>query len=184
MKPILFVDVESNIAEFKEIIEIGIAFIGRNEDRYVAYAGDEPSILVRPLVSVTKETSDLTGILQKHIDRRGVDFASACAKLRKLGSKDSVWASWGEYDKRAFALNCESKEVPYPFGPLHINAKALWIALNWTKPDSMWLKEIAEKEGLTFIGKPHNGGDDAYMGATLLAKMLNSMDGKFPEVVV
>lgn len=96
-----------------EIIEIGLTVVD-------LAAGERLSrhrILVRPARSrVSAFCTELTGLTQAEVDT-GLDFAAACRLLAttyEAGARP--WASWGDYDRKQFALQCRATGTPYPFG--------------------------------------------------------------------
>lgn len=172
---ILVLDVESTCWEGKppggqenEIIEIGLCLL----DVASGERKDRESLLVRPERStVSPFCTALTTLTQAQVDQ-GIPFAEACALLiKRFKSKERVWASYGDYDRRQFERQCRNRGIPYPFGPSHFNVKAL-LAL------TLGLKaEVGMAEGLPLLGLPlegthHRGGDDAWNIADILGKLL------------
>lgn len=156
-----------------DIIEIGAVSLnvatGEIEQR--------ASYLVRPASStVSQFCTDLTGYTWN--DLKGAQpFDSACKKLiRNFGSKNRVWASWGDYDRLHMERECRYYETPYPFGARHINAKTLF-GLVHKLPRELGLKRALQYTGFDFMGTPHKGVDDAYNTARLLhAIMFKAQD--------
>ncbi|MGK3993435.1 exonuclease domain-containing protein [Sorangium sp. So ce1024] len=172
---ILVVDVESTCwdgdpprGEENEIIEVGVCTLevasGQRRDRR--------SILVRPERSrVSPFCTSLTTLTQADVDA-GISFKEACAILRgELKAQDRLWASYGDYDRRMFERQCQARDVPFPFGPSHLNVKTLFAVVH-ALPREVGMAEALERAGLPLTGTHHRGGDDAYNIAGLLAHLL------------
>ena len=152
-----------------EIIEIGICTLDMESlDRL-----DRHCIMVRPEVSkISPFCSKLTSIKPKDVVD-GTSFSDACKFLTKqLHSKDRLWASWGDFDRRHFEMQCHRTGVDYPFGPTHLNIKNLF-ALMHGLPRELSLKEALDYLDLEQEGTPHRGVDDAWNIAALLAIVMS-----------
>lgn len=173
---VLVVDIESTCWEgdprpgqVSEIIEVGVCLL---DPRSGERSGRE-SLLVRPTSStVSAFCTRLTTLTQEQVDR-GVSFMDACNWLRKkwMGQR-RTWASWGDYDRRMFERQCREREVPYPFGPTHLNVKNLF-ALRHHLEREIGLEGSLERLGLAFEGTPHRGHDDAWNIAAVLGTLLS-----------
>ncbi|MFI9115828.1 3'-5' exonuclease [Streptomyces venezuelae] len=147
-----------------EIIEIGLTVVD-------LAAGERLSrhrILVRPARSrVSAFCTELTGLTQAEVDT-GLDFAAACRLLAttyEAGARP--WASWGDYDRKQFALQCRATGAPYPFGHRHTNAKAVFTeAFGLRRRPGM--AQALEIAGLPLEGRHHRGEDDAWNIAALV----------------
>ena len=172
---ILVIDVEATCwegepppGEEDEIIEIGLALLD--------VAGGERhgkrSILVRPERStVSPFCTQLTTLTHEQV-LTGVSFREACALLRdEYRAADRAWASYGDYDRKQFARQCEGRYLPYPFGPTHFNVKSLF-ALARALPREVGLDEAMRLAGMPFEGRHHRGSDDAWNIARLLSALL------------
>jgi inhibitor of KinA sporulation pathway (predicted exonuclease) len=106
-----------------EIIEVGLTVVDLWDDRRVS----KHSILVRPQGSTVSEfCTELTSLTQAQVDG-GVTFAEACKMLAvDFAAGARRWASWGDYDRKQFEVQCQSTKTPYPFGRRHVNAKAVF----------------------------------------------------------
>jgi inhibitor of KinA sporulation pathway (predicted exonuclease) len=173
---ILIVDVESTCwkeeiqrpaGETSEIIEIGITEVDLDTLRI----GVAESILVRPVRSkVSAFCTELTTLTQEVVDQ-GLTFQVACNLLRtKYKAHERTWASWGDYDRNMFVTQCNDMNLPYPFGPRHINLKnSFSIFENLDRELGMpkALKEI----GVKLTGTHHRGHDDSANIAKIFAHM-------------
>jgi inhibitor of KinA sporulation pathway (predicted exonuclease) len=177
---VLVVDVESTCwdgpppdGQRGEIIEIGVCALEVDS----LERGERRSILVRPEHSeVSPFCTELTTLTAADVES-GVDFATACATLRKeLRSEQRVWASYGDYDRRQFQRQCADAGVRYPFGIRHLNVKTLF-ALGWGLAEEVGMDEALRLADLPLEGTHHRGVDDAWNIAALLALMLRTHRG-------
>lgn len=175
---VLVIDVESTCWEespppgqFSEIIEIGIATL----DIASGHRLEKHSVLVRPEHStVGKFCTLLTTLTQADVEG-GIGFGKACSLLRNdFVSKQRVWASYGDYDRRQFERDCEAWGIPTPFGPTHLNVKNLF-ALAYGLPHEIGMAEALDMLGLPLEGTHHRGGDDAWNIAAILSSLLMGM---------
>ena len=172
---IVVVDVESTCwegspphGEESEIIEVGLCLL----DVATGARDVKHSILVRPERStVSPFCTRLTTLTQEAV-AGGVPFARACAILRdEYNSRERVWASYGDYDRRQFHRQCQERGIPYPFGPTHVNVKNLF-ALAMNLEEEVSLVEALSLLGWQLEGTYHRGDDDAWNIARLLAEIL------------
>jgi len=172
---VLVVDIEATCWEKKppagqesEIIEIGICpVVVETREPLEKY-----SILVQPQRSTVSEfCTQLTTLTQTQVDD-GVSFFEACQQLRKeFLSRDRVWASYGDYDRRMFEKQCQALGVKYPFGTRHINVKTLF-AIALSLPKEVGMPTALELLNLPLEGTHHRGHDDAWNIARLLCEIL------------
>jgi inhibitor of KinA sporulation pathway (predicted exonuclease) len=151
-----------------EIIEIGICTVDiRTGERL-----DRESVLVRPERSqVSLFCTQLTTLTQAQVDG-GLSFAEACQHLRaQYQTRERVWASYGDYDRRLFQRQCLDRGVPYPFGHTHVNIKNL-VALIQGLPREVGLVHAIGIMGLPLEGTHHRGVDDAWNAALLIATLI------------
>lgn len=155
--------------QISEIIEIGACFLDLDELQPVS----KQSILVRPTRSqVSHFCTKLTTLTQEKVED-GATLAEACAELQEQFDTTSyLWASWGGYDQRMFASQCELFNVAYPFSDHHMNIKALFADLlnNGKQVGLMRALKMVELEPL---GTHHRGVDDAWNAARMLAYLLD-----------
>ena len=175
---ILVIDVEATRWEGKapdgqmnDIIEVGLTLV--NVQTFEL--SGKRSILVRPDRStVSPFCTSLTTITQEMVDEQGVSFAEACKILRKeYDSRDRLWASWGDYDRRQFERECRERGVGYPFGVSHMNVKTLFAILHGHTRET-GARHAVESLGYTFEGTHHRGHDDAWNIATTLSHLLKT----------
>ena len=178
---ILVIDIESTCwqnapppGQESEIIEIGICLF----DVASAQRLEKDSILVKPDRSQVSEfCTQLTTLTQSQVDR-GISFAAACSILKKQYlSKERVWASYGDYDRRQFERQCESRKISYPFGTTHLNVKSLFAIIH-ALPHEVGMDRALELLNLPLEGTHHRGGDDAWNIAAILSKLLLPMRAK------
>lgn len=169
---VLVVDVEATCwdgdppaGETSEIIEIGVCELDVESGERLG----KHSILVRPERStVSAFCTSLTTLTAEQVST-GVTYAEACAVLRgQFRSRDRVWASYGDYDRKQF-----ERQGNYPFGPRHVNVKTLF-ALSRVLPREVGLAEALAVAGLPLEGTHHRGDDDAWNIAALFGGILRA----------
>jgi inhibitor of KinA sporulation pathway (predicted exonuclease) len=174
-KTILVVDVEATCWERNpppgqqaEIIEVGYALLDVPA-REVRPCG---SLLVRPQRSrVSAFCTNLTTLTQAQVEG-GVSFDAACRFLTEtLASRSTPWASYGDYDRKQFARQCESFGVPYPFGEAHLNVKSRFARAR-ALPREVGMAAALKMLERPLVGTHHRGGDDARNIAGILADLL------------
>lgn len=134
--------------EISEIIEIGIAVVDVTNLKVVRNA----SILIKPQKSkVSNFCTKLTTLTQAQVDT-GITFQQAMTKLRfDFLSEQRTFVSWGDYDRKMFERNCNVYNVPYPFGPRHMNLKNSFALFHQLS------KEPGMDQALQLINLPLNG---------------------------
>lgn len=190
LERILVVDVEATCWEHEtvgdphkvnEIIQIGVSQVqvlhnGRPHPELPVTKID--NIFVKPIMSEVSEfCTQLTGITQKHLDKHGITYPQAVARLKKHGSRSLAWMSWGDYDRTMFH-NMNKIWVSgggdlYPFGNTHTNLKNLF-SLVFGLPKEYGLKTAMDMLGLEFKGNQHDGADDAYNTARILSRVIRA----------
>ena len=164
--------------ERSEVIEIGVALLKREG------IVKSESILVKPTMSgISDFCTELTGHSWDTL-KAGMPFSSACNRLvEKHGSRNRVWASWGNYDRRMMKDQCELMGVDSPFSWTHINVKDMF-SLKYGHRKSFSVENALMEIGVPFAGRPHSGKDDAFNIAILLHQMLwgGIMDNKVTEI--
>ena len=127
---ILVIDVESTCWEGKpperqisEIIEIGLCSV----DVAALKRIEKRSILVKPEKSeISEYCTELTTLTPDMFLDAG-NFRDTVRMLSQdYHSKERLWASWGDYDRRQFERVCQMYNVAYPFGSRHLNVKTLF----------------------------------------------------------
>lgn len=151
-----------------EIIEIGVCVL----DLRTLQPAQKRSLLVKPTRSTVSEfCTGLTSLSQAQVDA-GTSFAEACATLRSdYDSRNTLWASWGDYDQRMFRAQSDSFSVPYPFSDYHVNLKQLYADL-FNRGKRRGLATAMKTEKIAMEGRHHRGDDDAWNTARFLAHML------------
>ena len=157
-----------------EIIEIGItpiALTTNEAGRVVPVLEKAHSIMVLPTTTEISEfCTELTTLTPEYVKLHGIPFPDAIHNLRtKFRTDINIWASYGDYDRQAFARQCEHEKVPYPFNNAHINVKALVAA---RLGERMGTGKACQRLGFHFDGTRHRGIDDSRNIAKLLIKLL------------
>ncbi|MBN1427624.1 MAG: exonuclease domain-containing protein [Anaerolineae bacterium] len=172
---ILIIDIEATCwdgptpsDQESEIIEIGLASL----DVTTLDPLEKRSILIRPERStVSPFCTQLTTLTQKQVDQ-GVSFSTACAILKNdHNSRGRTWASYGDYDRRQFARQCEALQVTSPLGMSHINVKNLFALANGLSHE-VGMAEALKRLDIPLEGTHHRGIDDAWNIAHILAVLL------------
>lgn len=175
---ILVIDLESTCWEgnpppgqSSEIIEIGLCPL----DAKTLTRMERRSILVKPVNSeISEYCTELTTLTPEMFGDAG-SLEDAVRVLRKeYASKDRLWASWGDYDRRQFERVCSNLKIGYPFGPSHLNVKSLF-ATAIGQGHELGLDGAYQHLGLNMEGTHHRGDDDAWNIAGLLCQLLASM---------
>ena len=162
----LIVDVEATCADDgtvprheMEIIEIGAVMQSSRTFEIVS----EFQTFVQPVrrPELTAFCINLTGITQDNVTG-APHFRSALEAMKQwmYPFGDSLFCSWGDYDRKQFTQDCEFNHVDYPFGSGHLNLKAEFAhALG--KRRQMGMAEAVRHLGMDFEGSHHRGLDDA-----------------------
>lgn len=172
---IIVVDIESTCwqdappaGEETDIIEIGICTVDITSGQRL----EKDSILVKPERSKVSEfCTQLTTLTQAQVEQ-GIPFGVACSILKKKYlSKERVWASYGDYDRRQFERQCQSLNISYPFGTRHLNIKTLF-AIIYALSQEVGMDKALKLLNLPLEGTHHRGGDDAWNIAGILSEVL------------
>jgi inhibitor of KinA sporulation pathway (predicted exonuclease) len=174
---ILVIDVESTCwegeppaGETSEIIEIGLCPV----DVASAQRLEKRSILVRPQRSdISRFCTELTSLVPAMFTNAGSLADAVQILVREYGSRDRLWTSWGDYDRKQFERICRLEGAKYPFGPSHLNLKTLF-SLVAKQPRELGLEQAYDLLGWTLQGRHHRGDDDAWNIAGILCMMLES----------
>jgi inhibitor of KinA sporulation pathway (predicted exonuclease) len=160
------VDVEATCSDIgevpreeMEIIEIGAVVQCARMLEIVS----EFETCVRPVRhrELTEFCTELTGIAQSEVDA-APPFAEAIGAFESWmsGYGDSLFCSWGDYDRNQFLQDCSYHGIAYPFRSGHLNVKAEFsLSMNLKK--KYGLGDALRHLGLRFEGSPHRGLDDA-----------------------
>lgn len=148
-----------------QIIEVGVCLL----DIKTHKISNKRGILVSPTKSeVSPFCTELTTITQDMLDRQGVSLKRACDILvNEYNSKKRVWASFGDYDRRMFELDCKAHGIKYPFGKKHLNVKTIF-SLKAQLGGEAGMARALETMKEPLEGTHHRGVDDAYNIAKIL----------------
>ena len=151
-----------------DIIEIGLCTLEVATGRRL----DKASIVVRPERSTVSEYCTILTTLTQDEVEQGISLREACKLLQtKYGSKERLWASFGDYDRRMFEQECLTHDVPYPFGKGHINVKSLFAVVQNLERE-LPLDEVMDLLDFPLEGHHHRGADDAWNIARILGHLL------------
>jgi len=169
---ILVVDLEATCANndpnFEmETIEIGACWVGvdgRVFNRFQSF--------VRPVANsvLTEFCSRLTGITQADVDA-APHFPVAADALRVFVAKhqqpNSMWVSWGEWDRKQLDRDSARHGVTAPIALKHENLKRRFAKARRIGKE-VGMAKACELVGLTLAGTHHRALDDALNIARLL----------------
>lgn len=171
---VVVVDVESTCwerfaprGEKSEIIEIGVCVFDLNTRQ----PDKKHSILIKPTISKVSEfCTQLTSITPEMVED-GMSFAAACALLENdYATKERLWLSWGNYDKKMFAEQCPLMGVHYPFSDKHCNLKNRFAKYEGKR---IGMARALQWRGLDLMGTHHRGDDDAWNIARILGSLID-----------
>lgn len=177
---ILVIDVEATCWEDQpahaadsEIIEVGLCVVDVPRLERI----ERRSILIKPVRSeVSPYCTRLTTLTAADLADAGT-LADACRVLTKeYRSRDQLWASWGDYDRRQFERVCRDFGVRYPFGASHLNVKTLFAVVHGL-PKALGMDAALAHVGSPLEGTHHRGDDDAWNIAGLLCGLLRGARG-------
>ena len=172
-KQILVIDLEATCwkspheAWNQEVLEIGITPI-ELKSRMLQ---ESESIIVIPTTGdISDYCIELTGITDDVVLQRGISFRESMKLLNdEYSVGKNMWASWGKFDDKLIANQCLREQVGYPFSPLHLNVKALFVAKFGF---SCSIKKAAEFLEIPFEGRWHSGKDDSRNTARILLQLI------------
>lgn len=171
---ILVIDLEATCWEDKEktaqnaeIIEIGVVVFNKK----TCLIENKESILVQPSrTEISPFCTELTSL-------KPIDFENAFSLKEafqilndKFLSKNTAWASWGDWDRTMLEREAVQKGLSYPMHKTHFNVKAMFNLFSKSQKKS--LPDALKKCGLTFSGRLHRGHDDAYAIAQILQHLI------------
>jgi inhibitor of KinA sporulation pathway (predicted exonuclease) len=110
---------------------------------------------------LTEFCKALTGINQHEVTI-APSFPEALQGLKLWMSPfpDSLFCSWGDYDRNQFLQDCEYHRIAYPFPAGHLNLKAEFsLASGGGK--KVGIGQALRQLGMDFEGSHHRGLDDA-----------------------
>lgn len=155
----------------QEIIEIGARLLDISTQT-VESTGYFDSLLIRPENSeISPLCTSLTSITPEMVEDAPRLRDVVDGMIDALDSKKRVFASYGDFDRIQFSMECRDKEIAYPFGPRHINVKTL-IALTMGWEQEVGMAEALVRLGLPLKGTHHRAGDDSFNIALILSRAL------------
>lgn len=154
-----------------EIIEIGLVILSPSKEELW-----QGGWFVRPKLTpiLSAFCTRLTTIEQNQIDNAST-FSIAMNMLQEQVTAithasvgESLFVSWGNYDRRQFEKDCDLHTYTYPFGE-HFNLKQEFMRLHNIKRAGL---DIAlELMSLPLLGTHHRGIDDAINISRILQQM-------------
>jgi inhibitor of KinA sporulation pathway (predicted exonuclease) len=152
-----------------EIIEIGAVM----QNTRTFEVESEFQIFIRPVrhPQLTSFCTELTSITQEQVDS-APSFREGIEALKEwmYPFGDTLFCSWGHYDRKQFHQDCDYHQVAYPFRSDHLNLKLAYSeATGQTKKPG--LAEALKHLALEFEGTHHRGLDDARNIARIVRKV-------------
>lgn len=149
-----------------EIIEIGAVMVEAKNLTVV----DEFQCFIKPVrhPTLTPFCTELTSITQQQVNH-ALNYAEAITAFKTwhLAYKNSLFCSWGDYDRKQFIQDSNFHRVPYPFSSPHENIK-IRFSTNQGLKKRFGMDGALKKAGLTLNGTHHRGIDDARNMARLM----------------
>lgn len=187
LRRVIVVDIEATCWETRleqaelpnEVIEIGACSL----DLVTGEITDKISICVKPQFStISPFCTMLTGWTQTAVDE-GVNIKNALNIFTdhfKI-TKDTVWASYGAYDRIKLSSGSENglgrlyaidwNDNPFEIMRTHINIKTL-MGLRFRLKKEMGLERALAHFNESLEGRHHSGADDAFNTAKVLRHVL------------
>jgi inhibitor of KinA sporulation pathway (predicted exonuclease) len=142
-----------------EIIEIGAVM----QSSRTFEVESEFQTFVRPVRHrvLTEFCTNLTGITQGDV-AGAPPFREALEAMKQwmYAFADTLFCSWGDYDRNQFLQDCDYHRVAYPFRSGHLNLKAEF-ARTLGRRKKLGIAEALRHLGMNFEGSHHRGLDDA-----------------------
>ncbi len=148
-----------------EIIEIGAVLV----DPETLDPVDEFQTFIKPVRHplLTPFCTRLTSITQADV-AGAPGFPQAIRQLaRFIEGRDTLFCSWGDYDRNQFEQDARFHKVPLPFGGRHLNVKKRFSA-ELGEEERYGMAGALRRVGLALHGTHHRGIDDARNIARLL----------------
>lgn len=148
-----------------EIIEIGAVMVDASDLSVV----DEFMSFIKPVRTpvLTKFCTELTTIKQSDVET-APHFPEALKNLKDwmLKYENTLFCSWGDYDKHQFTQDCMYHQILYPFGA-HLNIKKQFSETQLLKKKYGMVGAL-QYAGIPLEGTHHRGIDDARNMAKLM----------------
>lgn len=142
-----------------EIIEIGAVV----QSSRTFEIESEFQTFVRPVrhPELTPFCTELTGITQRDVTG-APPFRDAIEAMKRwmVAFEDTLFCSWGDYDRNQFVQDCAYHQVAYPFRSEHLNLKAEF-SRTLGRRKKLGIADALRSLGLEFEGSHHRGLDDA-----------------------
>jgi len=161
-----------------ETIEIGAVLVNTGSLEPV----DDFQTFIHPVrhPELTAFCTRLTSISQEAVSEAPSFPEALEALVRWVGSRQALFCSWGDYDRRQFLRDCTYHEIAYPFGDAHLNLR---VAFSHRQrfPRKLELDEAMLTAELELKGVHHRGIDDARNIAQLLPFIV--LDRTVPDLL-
>lgn len=172
----LIVDLEATCSEDgtlpaheMEIIEIGAVILNAR----IFQVESEFQSFVRPVrhPHLTPFCIELTGITQEDVST-APRFPEVVKEMQvwMYAFPDTLFCSWGEFDREQFLADCQFHNVGYPFRSGHFNLKVEFRRAAGQKK-KLGLAGALRSLGMEFEGSPHRALDDARNAARIVSRV-------------
>jgi inhibitor of KinA sporulation pathway (predicted exonuclease) len=132
---------------------------------------------IRPVVHPTLSPfcRNLTSIAQDDVARAKTfpDVIQEFQDWAYIEEEDYVLCSWGNFDRKQFALDCKLHRLEHEWTERHANLKDQYKVMKRLK-NGVGLRKAVEKEGILFTGTHHRGISDAENLVKLFLKYLGN----------
>lgn len=158
-------------AFFPEIIEFGAVLIDSDSHSLIS----QIDTFVKPVKwpRITKETTEVTGIYQRDIDKCNTTLETVLCDLWKIASSDLLLIAWGSEDKKVLLENCTRYEINFPFNSdSYLDLLAEYMKMN-NFEKKVSLKNAIEQCGIIPSGISHAALDDAINTLSILKTMFD-----------
>jgi inhibitor of KinA sporulation pathway (predicted exonuclease) len=143
--------------EFREVVQIGAVRLSPLNLKPL----DEFEILIQPRLNpvLSGFFSELTGITNEQLARRGVDFITGYRAFLDFADGAQLWAHGR--DDLVIAANLRLYGWDRHFSVPHYTNAILWFLEQGLDLRGKHACDVAEAAGATFTGEKHNALDDA-----------------------
>lgn len=162
-----------------EIIEIGAVMVEAQTLTIV----DQFQSFIKPVryPVLTEFCRSLTSITQKQVEG-AFGYREAILLLKQWLSNypNTVFGSWGDYDRNQFKQDSEFHNVPFPIAYPHVNLKRRFSDTQGL-PKRYGMAEALQIAGIELEGTHHRGIDDARNIVKLLPFILGRQQLNHPS---
>ena len=168
-------DINEFPREEMELIQFGAVLI----DMKTLHVVEEFDYYIEPIIH-TKMTDfcvELTGITDEILEQNAISLGEFCTKIVRRLKKYKhryEWAAWGHFDKNFIERNLDMRGILHmnPFKDIKYTNLSMTFKEAQGIKRKMGVKRAMRLCGLEFIGRQHNGFDDAFNTSRMLPWIL------------